>query len=175
MVMAMLCLNFGAMAQEPIKPLKVGDKLPEIFWQQEHTIYANGKTTTETLEQYRDKLLILDFWATWCGSCISKFPLLHSLQREYSNELAIILVNKLKTDSDTNKVKQAFNTHTKKLSLSTLMADEYLGALFPHWKLPHYVWIDRKGSVMGITSSDFINKATIATITNARHKREVKP
>jgi hypothetical protein len=49
-------------AQKPLETIKafnVGDKLPDSFWKQEHTVYRNGKTGTETLEQYKGKLLIL--------------------------------------------------------------------------------------------------------------------
>lgn len=168
-IMAILCLNFCAIAQEnkavdvTANGMHIGQQLPETFWQQGHTIYRNGQTSIQTLEQYKGKLLILDFWATWCSSCIKKFPLLDSLQKVYSNQLAIVLVNKLKTDRDTNKVKQAFGTHTKDLALATLVADEYLGQLFPHSILPHYVWL-YNGKVVAITDSYEVSPAKINAV-----------
>lgn len=163
LVGAFFCLNFCAKAQNQnrVLPLKVGDKLPETFWQQEHTFYQNGKSIKQTLANYKGKLLILDFWATWCSSCFSKFPRLDSLQQKYPNELAIVLVNKITSDKDTNVVKQAFDKHAKGFAFNTVMADEYLGKSFPHWGVPHYVWINKLGIVMAMTGSDFVNDTNI--------------
>ncbi|MCJ0741849.1 TlpA family protein disulfide reductase [Pedobacter montanisoli] len=177
-VLALLCLNFLAMAQaslSEIKPLKVGDKLPDSFWQQEHNIYANGQTTKQTLAQYKGKLLILDFWATWCGSCIAKFPLLNNLQQAFAGKANILLINKVKTDANQPKVIQVFDRHNMGLQLGTILSDTYLGVLFPHWQLPHYVWIGANGTLIGITNSDFINAANIEAQTLNAQKVEGRP
>lgn len=36
------------------------------------------------------KVLVLDFWATWCGPCIRAMPMLHDLQDDYSGRLEIV-------------------------------------------------------------------------------------
>jgi len=114
--MAMLCLNSGAKAQElksELKPLKVGDKLPETFWQQEHTLYDNGQTTKQTLAPYKRKLLILDFWATWCGSCIKKFALSDSLHQAYGEQVKVLLINTSSTKDTPTKIAATMATYGK--------------------------------------------------------------
>lgn len=35
------------------------------------------------LKDYRGKVVLVSFWATWCGPCIKEIPSLNSLQEEY--------------------------------------------------------------------------------------------
>jgi thiol-disulfide isomerase/thioredoxin len=46
---------------------------------------------TVTLEQYRGKVVLLDFWATWCPPCRMTIPLLIKLQEKYRDEGLVIL------------------------------------------------------------------------------------
>jgi len=46
---------------------------------------------TVTLEQYRGKVVLLDFWATWCPPCRMTIPQLIELQDKYKDEGLIIL------------------------------------------------------------------------------------
>ncbi len=166
LILVLLYFCISAQAQvtvTEIKPLRVGDSLPETFWQQAFTIYANGKTTKQSLEKYKGKLLILDFWATWCGSCISKFPLIANLQKTHS-DFSILLVSKLKTDKNIEKVKKSIDVNGPQLS--TIVADEFLGGLFPHSQLPHYVWVAANGRIIAITASQFITTANIIHLSN---------
>ncbi|WP_410220964.1 redoxin family protein [Pedobacter sp.] len=166
-VLALLCLNFLAMAQaspSEIKPLKVGDKLPEAFWQQEHTVYANGKTTKQTLAAYKGKLLILDFWATWCGSCIKKFSLLDSLQQNHS-EVKVMLVNTLSTKDTLEKVRVTMTEYGR--NLQTVVSDAFITKLFPQAQLPLCVWIEQ-GQVRAITGGEFLTRENVSSAVQRR-------
>jgi thiol-disulfide isomerase/thioredoxin len=43
-----------------------------------------------TLSDYKGKIIILDFWATWCGPCRMSIPDLISIQSKYKDDLIII-------------------------------------------------------------------------------------
>ncbi len=79
---AILLLVFGACAQKTITD-------------------ANFSATLQT-----NKLVILDFYATWCGPCKRMAPAIESLAREYDGRVIIG-----KVDVDSNTVDELNNVH----------------------------------------------------------------
>ncbi|AKA35371.1 TlpA family protein disulfide reductase [Flagellimonas lutaonensis] len=46
-----------------------------------------------------DKMILIDFWATWCGPCIASFPHLEKIQDRYKNSLQIIAISDEKAET----------------------------------------------------------------------------
>lgn len=173
-VLASLCLNFRNIerTEEPvIKPFRVGEKLPESFWKQQHNFYEKGRLISGTLEPYKDKLLILDFWAIWCGSCIHKFSLNDSLQTVYKSQLAVVLIN-TKTSGDQlssiSKIMDRFGNR-----LTTIISDSLLNKQFPHTVIPHYVWIEG-GQLRSVTGSELMTEQSILSSFDRRKRIDTK-
>src|SRR5690606_14700910 len=80
----------AATAVASTKPLQIGDTIPDYLWHLPLQVVnyspAGGKDAI-TLNDYRDKLIILDFWATWCKPCISSLYKLDTLQKQFAGEL----------------------------------------------------------------------------------------
>ena len=57
-----------------------------------------------TLEAYRGKVILLNFWATWCGPCRAEIPSLIALQNQYKDKLQIIGL--VVDDEDENYVRK---------------------------------------------------------------------
>ena len=59
------------------------------------------------LENLRGKVVLLDFWATWCGPCISTFPRLREWHKKYAgNDFVIVGVTKYYGSGDGKRMTQ---------------------------------------------------------------------
>ncbi|PRD56041.1 redoxin family protein [Sphingobacterium gobiense] len=155
-----------AEGQTEIKPLQIGDTIPEELWNLPLQVvnHPEGKDTI-TLNDYRDKkLIILDFWATWCGSCIENIPHITELQKKFDNDFAAIFVNSKKGGDTKPKIESFLAKREKytgdKLLFTSVVRDTALTELFPYRFIPHYVWLV-DGEVVAITSAHEVNEENI--------------
>jgi thiol-disulfide isomerase/thioredoxin len=174
-VLAALCQNFISQAQglnHDTKPLSIGDTMPDSIWNMPFQAVNHDQSKKSVkLNEYKGRPIILDFWATWCSSCINHFPKMDSLEKEFGQSLQIILVNSITGTGDTEaKVNTFFNTwnsnHTKRLIVPSIFGDAALKRLFPHSYIPHYVWIGSDGKIQAITSSEEITSKNIQLLIN---------
>lgn len=153
---------FVSMAQT-IKPLNIGDTVPDI----EITNVYNYPTSTIHLSDLKGKLVILDFWSTWCGACIEAFPKMHHLQKEFGDRLQVILVNTYEGDT-IQRVKPFFEKRKartgQEVTLPYSLLQSSLAEYFPYKFIPHYVWIDKRGKVIATTSKDEVNEKNILAV-----------
>jgi len=78
------------------------------------------------LEAYRGKVVLLNFWATWCAPCLSEVPRFAEWQRKYGGRgLQIVGVS---MDDDEAPVRKA--CRKLKVNYPVVMGDEKLGELF---------------------------------------------
>ncbi len=50
---------------------------------------VDGKTVKSS--EFKDKVLILDFWATWCPPCVKEIPGFIELQKEYGDKGLVVI------------------------------------------------------------------------------------
>ncbi|MDN3548917.1 TlpA family protein disulfide reductase [Mucilaginibacter aquaedulcis] len=173
--LGMLCAFFWAGAQEKIgaKGLEAGDHVPDMVLRELINYRAGG---TARISDFRGKLLILDFWSTYCGGCIHAMPQLDSVQRLYKDKVVILPVS-----FQPRELVAAFWKHNpmlRGLDLPSVVGDQELQRLFPHRLLPHDVWIDGNGLVLGATEAAEIDVPQIDAVLAgkplpAREKRDV--
>jgi len=60
-----------------------------------------------TLSDYRGKVVVVNYWATWCGPCRYEIPILIELQEQYGTDKLIILGVAIDSGSKENIVKFA--------------------------------------------------------------------
>ncbi len=52
-----------------------------------------------TIADFSGKVVLIDFWETWCGPCLQVFPAMDSLKTEYPDDFEVLTVNLI--DGDT--------------------------------------------------------------------------
>jgi thiol-disulfide isomerase/thioredoxin len=88
------------------------------------------------------KVVLLDFWTSWCGPCKSQFPIIEKLQKEFRSQGLVVLGVNVGDDKET--VDKAHLTYT---SLQLNADDEALKSLAIN-AYPTLVLIDRTGKVV---------------------------
>lgn len=166
LLIALLCpclLNAQTFAG---KPLTIGDQVPDI----EFPVIINHKTSSARLSDFKGKLVILDFWATWCTSCLQGFPKLDSLQKFFENDLKIFLVNSKETRDNLQKVSLFYKNWElrtgKNLDLPSVVEDTIAKKLFQPRLIPHYVWIGQDGKLIAFTSVEEVTAKNIRAVLN---------
>jgi thiol-disulfide isomerase/thioredoxin len=77
-LLTLMLIHFSVIAQ-----IKVGTKAPELTLE---GIYNRENSKIPTIESLKGKIVILDFWATWCTPCVAAFPENNKLSTEYKNK-----------------------------------------------------------------------------------------
>ncbi len=97
------------------------------------------------LDQFRGRVVLLNFWATWCGPCIEEIPVFSRWQRQYgAGGLQVIGVS---MDDDEAAVKRFLAKHA--VPYPILMGDAKLGKSFGGiYGLPQSFLIDAQGRIV---------------------------
>jgi len=123
--------------------LKVGDVPPDAF----------GKSSTGNvihLTDYRDRIVVISFWATWCGPCRKELPILVNMQKRATREKLVVLsVNWRQDYNEFLQIKRTFKNLGTDI---TLISDEYgrAGDAYGVKAIPHMIIVGRDGKIAAI-------------------------
>jgi thiol-disulfide isomerase/thioredoxin len=95
-------------------------------------------------EEYSDQIIVLDFWATWCGPCLAELPVLLKIAEDYQDRgVALYAVNALE-DEQTIRAFLGEN----RLDFNVVLDQKgRVGKTYHVSGIPHLVIIDRGGIV----------------------------
>ena len=106
----------------------------------------NLKGNMEGLDDYLGKVIVVNFWATWCVPCVKEMPSFESLYRRYRSQgLTLLAVSLDKGDS--TKVQEFADKY--KLSFPILLDTEGVAEkLYPSFSIPFTYVVDKQGRVV---------------------------
>jgi len=115
-----------------------------------------------TSDQFKGKVVVLDFWATWCGPCKSEIPGYVELQKKYASDgLAFVGIS---VDQDGPEVVKKF-VKEHGVNYTIVMADDaVVDAFAPIDGYPTTFIIDRDG---------FIRNKKLGSMPTAAYEKEI--
>jgi peroxiredoxin len=110
-----------------------------------------------SLSRYRGKVVLLDFWATWCGGCKEELPWYVEFSDKYKKDgLAVVGVS---MDEDGWKAVRPFLAEKMKLTYPVVIGDDSLAKQFGGIEsMPVTLLIDRQGRIAR-SHTGVVNKA----------------
>ncbi len=156
-ILFFILFSGSATAQNTIE---IGKKAPEIIMNR-----ADG--TSFSLSALKGKLVLIDFWATWCAPCVEEQPLLKTMYESYSeqvknNQFEILGVSLDKNKESWQKAIDRFGINWIQISDLKFWKSP-VAKLYEVDELPFNVIIDREGIILaknlhGKQLEDFIRE-----------------
>jgi thiol-disulfide isomerase/thioredoxin len=109
------------------------------------------------LSSLAGKVVIVNFWATWCGPCLQELPHLDKLQQAHGGDLVVLAIS---TDGPDTLPQVRSVAKRQKWSMPVLLDQEgkVSGTLNPRGTNPYTVFVDRSGRIAerheGYTAGD---------------------
>ncbi len=134
----------------------VGDSAPDFS-----ITTDSGRTVTNT--KFGGKLLVLNFWATWCPPCLDELPSLNEFQRRFANSGVVVLG--ISADKD-EKAYRDFLTRVPVSFQTARDPDVKISADYGTFKFPDTYIIDSNGKVVRkiINATDWMSERMIKDV-----------
>jgi thiol-disulfide isomerase/thioredoxin len=172
---AAACLLAGAAAHDAraaehadLRPWPASKPTPAL-----HLTSLDGKEWN--LSQLRGKVVVVNFWASWCGPCVDELPVLNALARQAPERVAVVGVNyKEPLDS--------IERFSKDHPFAYPLLRDRTGDMFKQWTagvMPTTILVDRQGrarwrSVGEIGAGDTRLRAAIDALLGERETKQTK-
>ena len=104
--------------------------------------------TNVRLTDYKGKVILMNFWATWCGPCKTEIPAFNQLYDQYKDQGLIVLG--VSTDDEPEALRAY--AETMKMTYPVLVGlskEEILDAWGPIYAIPTSFFVGRDGSICG--------------------------
>ncbi|HEY4392499.1 MAG TPA: redoxin domain-containing protein [Polyangia bacterium] len=163
--LAVLALSTVALAEsaawtarhyDSLRPMRTGEPAPAF------ALPDVDHAETVSLAQLKGQVVVLDFWATWCGPCVAMLPTLDAVHQRWSARgVAFLGINSDGGGATLDELKTFLAAHH--IPYPVVIDDGSVGALYKVEALPTLVVIGRDGrirqSFVGLTTERALARA----------------
>lgn len=100
------------------------------------------------LSEYEGKVVILDFWATYCQPCLEGTPHLVNLQNQYGKDGLVVIGLNVGGDEDRPKIAAFISQFNVQYDIA-VPDDEFVNMFMEGSGIPQTIILDRRGRVAG--------------------------
>ena len=101
-----------------------------------------------SLSDYKGKVVLVNFWATWCQPCLVELPHLQEIYTELKDKDFVVLSISVDAPRDVSKVKPLVKTRGLEFPVLLDSSSSVLSVYNPSQALPYNVLIDQEGKVV---------------------------
>jgi thiol-disulfide isomerase/thioredoxin len=142
-VIVLVVLSFASATKAPadLKPVESRKPLPQVA-------LTDSKGAPVDLSAYKDRVVLLDFWATWCEGCKEEIPWFMEFQDKY-NKMGLTVVGASLDDNGWKSVKPYLQEHkiNYRIVIGTFESAKQFGV---DKGMPISVLIDRTGKIADV-------------------------
>lgn len=125
-------------------------------------IMHSGAKKNLALSELRGKVVIMEFWATYCSPCIPSLKRFDELQAQFGDAVKFIAISEESREKiDAFMLKKGHNNILVATDLNHKLND-----MFYHHFIPHTVVIDQDGVIQAFCSPDEIDQFVISKLLN---------
>jgi len=130
LILALSACNSGS------RPPRIGSDAPDFA--------VRDGSRSVVLHEMRGKVVVLNFWATWCPPCVEEMPSLVQMQARLKDKGVEVLA--ISTDVDGSAYQRFLKEHNVDL-LTVRDPDQKTNTVYGTFKFPETYIIDRRGIV----------------------------
>jgi thiol-disulfide isomerase/thioredoxin len=158
-----LFISGVCVAQTNYHKLSSGEKVPDVTF----SILKDGKFTNARLSDFIGKVVILDYWNIWCGSCIAAFPKLERIQEKYAANILVLPVSFINSKAQVKQFVDKRKGTEGAVNLPLAIFENTNNPLFqtlPTVGYPAEVWIDKYGNFLKMSYSDEVTEENVERV-----------
>jgi thiol-disulfide isomerase/thioredoxin len=100
-----------------------------------------------SLADFKGKLVILNFWASWCAPCVAEFPSLMKLIAHYKGEIVLLAISADYEEKDIQSFLKAFKVNDANIHVMW-DKDQVVAKKYGTFKLPESFIVGRDGRLI---------------------------
>ena len=141
----------------------MGSRVPTVGMQAEDFSLIDLEGKSQSLSHYRGKIVLVNFWATWCKPCTTEMPAMQTVyDKLHDKGFVVLAVNELEDDAKVREhIKQYGHTFPVLMDRDNKVANQ-----FGVFGLPVSVFVDEKGIVQEYIKGGLLTEQKIQAIVH---------